>query len=114
MGKQKKVKQELWPDGTPIPAWFSDTTRVDISGLKRYVVTDYGVDGYSNEVQTARLQAEAATLRQSLQQARQRYAKASPDERRQMAPQLLSDERQLEQLLLDIKQKAKQERNRAQ
>ena len=57
MGKQKKVKQELWPDGTPISAWFSDTTRVYISGLKRYVVTDYGVDGYSNEVQTARLQA---------------------------------------------------------
>ena len=72
----------------------------------------HGSPAVDNE--TARLQAEAATLRQSLQQARQRYAKASPDERRQMAPQLLSDEHQLEQLLLDIKQKAKQERNRAQ
>ena len=56
-GKKKVQKQQLWPDGTPVSEWFSDTTRVDLSGLKRYVVTDYGVDGYSTEVQTARLQA---------------------------------------------------------
>ena len=42
---KKKVKSvELWPDGTEIPAWFSDTSRVDLSGLKHYVVTDYGVE----------------------------------------------------------------------
>ena len=57
MAKKKVVKQELWPDGTPISAWFQDTTRVDLTGLKRYVVTDYGVDGYSDLVQTAALQA---------------------------------------------------------
>ena len=57
MGKKKVVKQELWPDGTPIAAWFSDTARVNLSGLKHYVVTDYGVDGYSNDVQTGKLQA---------------------------------------------------------
>lgn len=57
MGKKKVQKQQLWPDGTPVSEWFSDTTRVDLSGLKRYVVTDYGVDGYSTEVQTERLQA---------------------------------------------------------
>ena len=57
MGKGKTVKQDLWPDGTPVAAWFSDTSRVDLAGLKRYVVTDYGVDGYSSEVQTERLQA---------------------------------------------------------
>ena len=56
-GKKKVVKQDLWPDGTPISAWFSDTTRVDLSELKRYVVTDYGVDGFSAEVQTAKIQA---------------------------------------------------------
>ena len=56
-GKKKTTAPQLWPDGTPIPAWFSDTTRVDLSGLKRYVVTDYGVDGYSSDVQTKALQA---------------------------------------------------------
>ena len=33
MGKKKVEKQDLWPDGTPIPAWFNDTTRVDINKL---------------------------------------------------------------------------------
>ena len=57
-GKKQAPKQELWPDGTPIPEWFSDTSRVDISTLgKRYVVTDYGVSNYSEQVQTEKLQA---------------------------------------------------------
>ena len=56
-GKKKVTKQELWPDGTPISEWFQDTTRVDLSALRHYVVTDYGVDGYSTEVQTQALQA---------------------------------------------------------
>ena len=56
-GKKRTPKQDLWPDGTPVAAWFSDTSRVDISQLKQYVVTDYGVDGYSNNVQTQALQA---------------------------------------------------------
>ena len=57
-GKKKAVAPELWPDGTPIPAWFSDTTRVDVTKLgKRYVVTDYGVRNYSEQVQTEQLQA---------------------------------------------------------
>lgn len=58
MGKKKEVKQDLWPDGTPVPAWFNDTSRVDVSTLgKRYVVTDYGVRNYSEQVQTKELQA---------------------------------------------------------
>lgn len=58
MGKKKVLKEEVWPDGTPIPAWFSDTTRVDVGTLgKRYVVTDYGVKNYSEQVQTERIQA---------------------------------------------------------
>ena len=47
-GKKKAKSVELWPDGTEIPAWFSDTSRVDLSGLKRYVVTDYGVDRWAD------------------------------------------------------------------
>ena len=55
---KKKVKVvDLWPDGTEISAWFSDTSRVDLSGLKRYVVTDYGVDRWADGVQTKELQA---------------------------------------------------------
>ena len=56
-GKKKVKAVELWPDGTEIPAWFSDTSRVDVSGLKRYVVTDYGVDCWADGVQTKELQA---------------------------------------------------------
>ena len=57
VGKKKVKSPELWPDGTVISAWFSDTSRVDLSGLKRYVVTDYGVDRYADGVQTKELQA---------------------------------------------------------
>lgn len=58
MGKGSKEKQELWPDGTPIPAWFSDTTRVEVSKLgKFYDVTKYGVKNYSDQVQTEKIQA---------------------------------------------------------
>ena len=57
VGKKKAKVVDLWPDGTEIPAWFADTTRVDLSGLKHYDVTEYGVDRYSDGVQTARLQA---------------------------------------------------------
>lgn len=58
MGKKKAIKQDLWPDGTQISAWFSDTSRVDVKKLgKRYVVTDYGVKNYSEQVQTEKIQA---------------------------------------------------------
>lgn len=57
MGKKKVEKLDLWPDGTPIPAWFSDTTRVDINKLgKRYDVTKYGVKNYSDQIQTEKIQ----------------------------------------------------------
>ena len=50
--------QQLFPDGTPIPAWFSDTAKVDVDKLgKRYVVTDYGVKNDSNLLQTEQIQA---------------------------------------------------------
>lgn len=53
----KKQKQELFPDGTPIPQWFSDTTKVSLSELgKQYVITDYGVKNDSTVIQTAQIQ----------------------------------------------------------
>ncbi len=59
-GMQAKAKktQEKFPDGTIIPAWFSDTTKVDVNklGLK-YVITDYGVQNDSTIVQTEAIQA---------------------------------------------------------
>lgn len=55
---KKKATVETFPDGTPIPAWFSDTTRVDVDTLgKKYVITDYGVSTDSTKVQTERIQA---------------------------------------------------------
>ena len=52
-GKTKRSSLQLWPDGTEISAWFADTSRVDVSGLKHYDVTDYGVDRYADGVQTS-------------------------------------------------------------
>lgn len=57
-GKKKKAVPQLFPDGTPIPAWFSDTAKVSLEKLgKQYVVTDYGVKADSTIVQTEALQA---------------------------------------------------------
>ncbi len=54
-GKKKQV--QLFPDGTPIPEWFSDTTKVAKEKLgKQYVITDYGVSTDSNVVQTGAIQ----------------------------------------------------------
>lgn len=58
LGLQGAQKKDLWPDGTPIDPWFSDTAAVDMATLgKRYVVTDYGVGHDSTLVQTKALQA---------------------------------------------------------
>jgi len=47
----------LFPDGTKIPKWFNDTTRVDISQLgEKYVITEYGVKEDSMQIQTLAIQ----------------------------------------------------------
>jgi polygalacturonase len=57
-GKKKVENRDLWPDGTPIDSWFSDTTKVDATKLGRwYDVTKHGVKNYSEAVQTEKLQA---------------------------------------------------------
>lgn len=54
----KKKAVDLFPDGTPIPEWFSDTAKVDVDKLgKKYVITDYGVKNDSNIIQTEQIQA---------------------------------------------------------
>ena len=53
-----KEEVELFPDGTEIPAWFSDTTKLTLSDLgEQFVITDHGVTKDSNLVQTEAIQA---------------------------------------------------------
>lgn len=47
-----------FPDGTPIPSWFSQIKTTNISKLgKNYVITNYGVTTDSTILQTDRIQA---------------------------------------------------------
>ena len=57
---KKKVtnQQPLWPDGSTMSEWFTDTTKVDINTLgKQYVITKYGVKNDPTILQTAKIQA---------------------------------------------------------
>ncbi|MDE6022411.1 MAG: exopolygalacturonase, partial [Muribaculaceae bacterium] len=48
---------KTFPDGSPVPQWFNDTSLPDLSGLgKSYVVTDFGVKQDSTIIQTDALQ----------------------------------------------------------
>ncbi len=50
-------KDTFFPDGTIIPDWFSDTTKVQLSGLgKAYVITDFGAVDDSLILQTGAIQ----------------------------------------------------------
>ena len=56
-GSHAKASQDVFPDGTPVPDWFSDSSKVDFSTLgKRYVITDYGVENNPELVQTEAIQ----------------------------------------------------------
>ena len=46
-----------WPDGSQISPWFSDISRVNISGLNHYVITDYGIKEKSDLIQTEKIQS---------------------------------------------------------
>jgi polygalacturonase len=53
----QKNNKDLFPDGTKIPAWFLDATKINPSDLgKFYSVTDYGAINDSTIVQTAAIQ----------------------------------------------------------
>lgn len=46
-----------FPDGMDIPAWFNDTSRIDIDTLgRKYVITSYGVKNDSTLLQTEAIQ----------------------------------------------------------
>lgn len=48
---------DTFPDGTAMPAWFNDTSRVDIDTLgRKYVITEYGVKSDSSLLQTDAIQ----------------------------------------------------------
>jgi len=50
--------KETFPDGTPIPDWFSQNKETDISTLGRaYRITDYGVINDSTALQTEKIQS---------------------------------------------------------
>ena len=52
------AKKELWPDGSKMDAFFSNTKKVDVASLGRqYIITDYGVKRDSMLVQTEAIQA---------------------------------------------------------
>lgn len=54
---KQKTAPEVWPDGTPMDAWFKDTTKVALADLgQRYVITDYGVVNDSAKLQTELIQ----------------------------------------------------------
>ena len=56
--KKKQPKQELWPNGEVMNAWFSDTTKVKLADLgKQYVLTNYGVRQGTTDIQTREIQA---------------------------------------------------------
>src|SRR5690349_9160236 len=47
-----------FPDGSPIPKWFSDTTKIDLAKLgKQYIITEHGAVKDSNLLQTKTVQA---------------------------------------------------------
>ncbi|WNH12516.1 glycoside hydrolase family 28 protein [Thalassobellus suaedae] len=55
--KQKATNENIFPDGTVIPDWFLDNSKVNPSELgKFYTITDYGVTNDSTIVQTAAIQ----------------------------------------------------------
>jgi len=50
-------KSTDFPDGTRIPAWFSDSSKISLKDLgKQFVITKHGVKSDSNVVQTATIQ----------------------------------------------------------
>ncbi len=50
-------QDNVFPDGSEIPSWFSDTTKITLDDLgKPFVITDYGVVNDSLRVQTSAIQ----------------------------------------------------------
>ncbi|MFI1743223.1 rhamnogalacturonidase [Thalassobellus sediminis] len=55
--KQKASNENVFPDGTIIPDWFLDDSKINYASLgKLYTITDYGVTNDSTIVQTVAIQ----------------------------------------------------------
>ncbi|WP_370480104.1 rhamnogalacturonidase [Tamlana flava] len=53
----KNSNTDLFPDGTEIPEWFKDDSKIDPTSLgKQYIITDYEVSTDSTVVQTKAIQ----------------------------------------------------------
>jgi len=53
----KQKKNDVFPDDSVIPEWFSDKSKIEKSKLgKQYVITEYGVKNDSNIIQTQAFQ----------------------------------------------------------
>lgn len=53
----QKSAQNTFPDGTKIPAWFSDTAKIQLKQLgKQFVITQFGAVNDSTLVQTEAIQ----------------------------------------------------------
>ena len=53
----QNTNPDTFPDGKPVPAWFAEDGKVDMSALgPQYVVTRYGVKRDSTRVQTEAIQ----------------------------------------------------------
>lgn len=53
----QESREKVFPDGTAIPDWFRDTTRIKISDLgKQFVITRFGATHDSTQLQTAVIQ----------------------------------------------------------
>ena len=49
--------REVFPDGSPVSAWFQESGKASLSGLgRRFVLTDYGVQPDSSKIQTRAIQ----------------------------------------------------------
>nr|WP_321450669.1 glycosyl hydrolase family 28 protein [uncultured Carboxylicivirga sp.] len=54
---EKKQQVDLFPDGTKVPAWFSDTTKIKLVDLgKQYNILDNGAEADSTVLQTEVIQ----------------------------------------------------------
>src|SRR3970282_2338833 len=53
----QNYKNDTVPDGTEIPQWFKDYTKIELKNLgKQYTITKYGVKNDSTKVQTIAIQ----------------------------------------------------------
>lgn len=49
--------KDLFPDGSVIPNWFSNSTKIELKDLgKKFMITDYGVINDSTIIQTSKIQ----------------------------------------------------------